>query len=165
MTDKVIIDYIKKDIVEGNTGDFLTLDIYDSDARMKHCFSEQFFDDMMKTLFDFSLTKNIVAIGKEGTSNLLSYNGQHYAIINYSFIVSESRDHQTNITPRLMKFIEVAFTRSGLDRLAYPMYRNRIEYELRGFSDGNPMIYIPPEDPWETLEKYMEGMDEQDPSQ
>ena len=158
MTDQEIIDYIKKDIVEGNTADFLTLDIYDSDKRKKECYSEPHFDEMMVALFDFSMTKNIVGIKREWDSSLEAYNGQPYAIMTYIISVGESEDGTTNITPRLMKFIEVAFTRAGLDRLAYPMYRNRIEYEFRGYDGcGNPMIYIPPEDPWETLENYMNG--------
>ena len=157
MTDQEIIDYIKKDIVDGNTADFLTLDIYDSDKHKKECYSEPHFDEMMVALFDFSMTKNIVGIRKEWTSRIQAYNGQPYAIMTYIISVGESEDGTTNITSRLMKFIEVAFTRAGLDRLAYPMYRNRIEYEFRGYSCGNPMIYIPPEDPWETLEKYMDG--------
>ena len=157
MTDQEIIDYIKKDIVEGNTADFLTLDIYDSDKRKKECYSESHFDEMMTALFDFSMTKNIVGISKGGTTRIKAYNGCPYAIMTYIISVGESEDGTTNITPRLMKFIEVAFTRAGLDRLAYPMYRNRIEYEFRGMIGGNPIIYNPPEDPWETLEKYMES--------
>jgi len=157
MTDREIISFIKKDIVAGNTADFLTLDIYDSDKRTKECYSEPYFDEMMTALFDFSMTKNIVGISKEGTSRIKAYNGQPYAIVSYVISVGESEDGTTNITPRLMKFIEVAFTRTGLDRLAYPMCRNRIEYEFRGYSCGNPMIYIQPEDPWEMLEKYMES--------
>ena len=157
MTDPEIIDYIKKGIVAGNTADFLTLAVCDLDKRTNECYSEPYFDEMMTALFDFSMTKNIVGISKGGTTRIKAYNGCPYAIMTYIISVGESEDGTTNITPRLMKFIEVAFTRAGLDRLAFPGGRNRIEYELRGFSDGNPMIYIPPEDPWETLEKYMES--------
>lgn len=157
MTDQEIIDYIKKDIVAGNTADFLTLDIYDSDKLKKECYSESHFDEMMTALFDFSMTKNIVGISKGGTTRIKAYNGCPYAIMTYTISVGESEDGTTNITPRLMKFISVAFTRYGLDRLAFPDGRNRIEYELRSFSDGNPMLCILPEDPWETLENYMNG--------
>ena len=157
MTDNEIIDYIKKDIVEGNTADFLTLDIYDSDKRKKMCYSEAFRDDMFKALFDFSLSKTIYAITKEVSTKLQAYNGTPYAIVNYEFIVTESTDGTTNITPRLMKFLEVAFTSWGLDKLAFPMGRNRIEYEFKGYSDGVPICCIPKEDPWEMLEKYMNG--------
>lgn len=159
MTDLEVIDYIKKDIIEGNTADFLTLDIYDADRRKKMCYSEAFRDDMFKALFDFSLTKNIHAISKIGSSRLKAYNGASYAIMTYSIVVTDSTDGTTNITPRLMKFFEVVFTRSGLDRLAFPMGRNRIEYEFRGFSNGSPLVCIPPEDPWQMLEAYMEGGD------
>jgi hypothetical protein len=110
---------------------------------------------MFKALFDFSLSKTIHAITKEGSTKLRAYNGTPYAIVNYEFIVTESTDGTTNITPRLMKFLEVAFTRWGLDKLAFPMGRNRIEYEFKGYSDGVPICCIPPEDPWQMLEKYM----------
>ena len=166
MTDREIIDIIKQDIVSGETADFLTLDIVDlSEDKKMLCFSEEYWDDMFKVLFDYSLTKNIVVVRARqlgidelaSRSGKQSYNGSQFPIIGYTFGLQDSEDHSTNITPRLMKFIEVAFTRAGLDRLAFPIGRNRIEYEFRGFSNGNPIICIPPEDPWEMLEKYMNG--------
>ena len=54
-----------------------------------------------------------------------------------------------------MKFLKVVMNRAMLDRLAFPMGRNRIEYEFRGYNDGTPIIYIPSEDPWTMLECYL----------
>ncbi len=166
MTDREIIDIIKGDIITGETADFLTLDVIDlSGGKKMLCFSEEYWDDMFKVLFDYSLTKNIVVVRARrlGVDELASrigkksYNGSQFPIIGYTFGLRDSEDHSTNITPRLMKFLEVAFTRDGLDRLAFPMGRNRIEYEFKGYSDGVPICCIPPEDPWEMLEKYMNG--------
>lgn len=160
MTDREIIDFIKKDIVEGNTIDFLTLDIVDKATGKRYCFGSENMNDMMAKLFDYSLTSKVGGINALRTrtpSQVGSYNGNPYPVVGYIVSVEESEDHQTNISPMLMKFLEVVMNRTMLDRLAYPMYRNRFEYEFRGYSCGNPIIYIPPEDPWETLEKYMNG--------
>ena len=63
----------------------------------------------------------------------------------------ESKDCQTNITPRLMKFIEAIMNRGILDRLAFPMRHSR-EIEFHDF--GVP-IAMPPPDPWDVVEAYL----------
>lgn len=160
MTDREIIGFIKKDIIAGNTADFLTLDIVDKATGKRYCFGLEDMNDMMVKLFDYSLTRKVDGIRALHTrtpSKVVSYNGNPYPVVGYIVSVEESEDHQTNITPMLMKFLEVVMDRTMLDKLAYPMYRNRIEYEFRGYDGcGDPMIHIPP-DPWETLEKYMNG--------
>ena len=167
MTDREIIDIIKRDIVSGETGDFLTLDVVDFSEGKRMCFSEVYWDDMFKTLFDYSLTKNIVVVRarrlgiEEYASNFnkKSYNGSQFPIIGYTFGLQESEDHSTNISPRLMKFIEVAFTRVGLDKLAFPMERNKIEHKTMYLDPYNftPIISIAYDDPWKMLEQYIES--------
>ena len=173
MTDREIMDIIKFDLVSGETADFLTLDVVDlSESKKMLCFSEEYWDDMFKTLFDYSLTKNIVVVksrrlGVDELSSRIgkkSYNGSKFPIIGYTFGLQDSEDHSTNITPRLMKFIEVVMTRVGIDRLAFPMGRNRIEYEFRGYNDGTSIIYTPSEDPWTWFERYLAEGDEEETS-
>ena len=164
MTDREIIDYIKKDIIDGNTADFLTFDIFDTETKKRYCFGENDLDDMMQILFDYSLAKTIVGVNAihptvfPGRSK--SYNGDPYPIVGYLFAIGDSIDHQTNISPMLMKFLEIVENRAMLDRLAFPMGRNRIEYEFRGYNDGTPIIYIPSEDPWTMLERYLAAAEE-----
>lgn len=162
MTDREIVDHIKQDIIEGNTADFLTLDVFDTGTKKRYCFGD--LDDMMQILFDYSLAKTIVGMNAiyptvfPGKSK--SYNGDPYPIVGYLFAIGDSSDHQTNISPMLMKFLEVVMNRVMLDRLAFPMGRSRIEYEFRGYNDGTPIIYIPDEDPWTMLECYLSAGEE-----
>ena len=156
MTDRELIDHIKQDIIRGNTADFLTLDIVDTETKKRYCYRN--LDDIMQILFDYSLAKTIVgmtAIHPFVPGKSKSYSGDPYPIIGYLLAIGDSADHQTNISPMLMKFLEVILKRGVIDRLAYPMGRNRIEYEFRGYNGGTPIIYIPSEDPWDALEGYL----------
>lgn len=130
MTDLEIIGKMKDDIIKGNTADFLTLDVFDTDTNERHRFSEQFFDDMLGSLFKWSLSKTIVnywhSVGnyRECMGNkLLSFNGSPCPVMGFTFVICESKDFQTNITPKLLKFLEVVLTKSGLSRLAFPAGR------------------------------------------
>ena len=158
MTDREIIDYIKKDIVSGETADFLTLDIKDRTDGKRYCFSDYYRDELFETLFDLSMTKEIMGIRKnrlDPTSNMLAYNGTLAPVIGYIIVVDESKDCQTNITPRLMKFIETIMHREMLDQLAFPMRRSR-EIEFRDFGVGGSVpIAVPPPDPWDAVEAYL----------
>lgn len=169
MTDREIIDTIKKDIVEGNTADFLCLYIVDqsnsSELRGKGCFSESFMDEMMTALFDISMTHEIVVVSANHMedfdhSTKRAFNGNPYPIIGYTFFVRTSQDHQTNITPKLMKFIEVVMRRDMLDRLAFPYGKPR-QVELRNYGGvgGFCPIAMPPPDPWDAMEAYLKDED------
>lgn len=158
MTDREIIDFIKKDIINGDTADFLTFDIKDRTDGKIHCFSEYFLNEMFETLFDLSMTKEVIGIRANRLatySNKRSYNGTPSPIIGYIIVVEESKDCQTNITPRLMKFIEVIMNRGILDRLAFPMRHSR-EIEFHDFGVGGFIpIAMPPPDPWDAVEAYL----------
>lgn len=164
MTDREIIDYIKKDIVSGDTADFLTIDIEDKTEGKRYCFgnrycfSEHYLNEMFTTLFDISMTKEIMGIYKnrlDSTSNTLAYNGTPAPVIGYILVVKESKNCQTNITPRLMKFIEVIMNRGILDRLAFPMRHSR-EIEFHDFRVGGfSQIAMLQPDPWDAVETYL----------
>lgn len=158
MTDREIIDFIKKDIINGDTANFLTLDIKDKTGGKMHCFSNYFSDEMFTTLFDLSMTKEVIGIGRnrlDPTSRTRAYNGTPTPIYGYIIVVEESKDCQTNITPRLMKFIEVIMNRGMLDRLAFPMRHSR-EIEFHDFGVGGFVpIAMPPPDPWDAVEAYL----------
>lgn len=164
MTDREIIDIIKKDIVSGETADFLTFDIRDKTDGKMYCFSEYFLNEMFTTLFDLSMTKEIMGIRKnrlDPTSSKLAYNGTPAPVIGYILVVKESDDCQTNITPRLMKFIEVIMHRGMLDQLAFPMRRSR-EIEFHDFGVGGFIpIAMPPPDPWYAVEAYINENEEE----
>lgn len=154
MTDKELIDRIKQDIIGGNTADFLTLDIVDTKTKKRYCYRN--LDDIMQILFDYSLAKTIIdmtAIHPFVPGRSKSYRGDPYPIIGYLLAIGDSADHQTNISPMLMKFLEVILKRGVIDKLAYPMGRTNYVH-IQEYS-GMPMIYIPPEDPWEALEGYL----------
>lgn len=161
MIDRDIIDRIKRDIIGGYTADSLILTVVESDTKERHCFSECCFDEMMEALFNWSMTKNIVGIrhyvgGYENfTSNYIkAFNGSPCPIIGYTFVIEESPNHQTNITPRLMKFLEVVLTRGGLSKLAYPEGQRGYKYEEVTNHWGVPFLTIP-DDPWIEFEKYL----------
>ena len=158
MTDREIIDFIKKNIINGDTADFLTLDIKDKTDGKRYCFSEYYLNEMFTTLFDLSMTKEIMGIRKnrlDPTSSKLAYNGTLAPVIGYIIVVDASEDCQTNITPRLMKFIEVIMNRGMLDQLAFPMRRSR-EIEFQDFGVGGSVpIAMPPPDPWDAVEAYL----------
>lgn len=159
MTDREIIDCIKKDIIEGNTADLLTLEVFDKDTKKRYFFGADL-DDMMQVMFDYSLTKTIVgmnAIHPTVLEKSKAYNGNPYPIVGYLFVIGDSDDHQTNISPTLMKFLEVVMNIDMLDRLAFPMGRGgRIGYETESILP-RPYILSDPynDDPWETLERYL----------
>lgn len=160
MTDREIIDYIKRHIVEGETADFLTLDIVDKDADRRHSFGEDGIDDFIQSMFDYSLTKTVVGVRPLRRDNtysrwsvLKSYNGGMCPITGYVLVVKQSSDYQTNISPMLMKFLEVILKRGVIDKLAYPMGRPR-EVRLVEYGYGCPIAW-PPEDPWDALEGYL----------
>ena len=162
MTDKDIVSIIKQDIVNGHTGNFLTLDVIDIDNRDMMCFSENSLDDMVCSLFNLSLTKNIetvksrrYGIDEYGDDiGFKSYNGHPFPIIGYTFGVKESVDHNTNITPMLLKFLEVVLRRAGLDLLAFPMGREMTMPMVKGMTMTMPMV-IANHDPWVTFETYL----------
>lgn len=155
MTDREIIDHIKKDIIEGNTADFLTLDVFDTGTKKRYCFGDDL-DDMVQILFDYSLAKTIVgmnAIHPFVPGKSKAYNGDPYPIVGYLFAIGDSDDHQTNISPMLLKFLEVILKMGVLDKLAYPMGKPR-EIRLVEYGYGCP-VALPPEDPWESLDRYL----------
>lgn len=165
MTDREIIDYIKRHIVEGETADYLTFEIFDRDADERQWFGEDTIDDFIQSMFDYSMTKNVIGIrplrwdnthSGWGWGEVKSYNGYVCPIISYTLVLKQSSDYQTNISPMLMKFLEVILKEGSIDKLAYPMGRTHpVHMQEYG---GLPMIYIPPEDPWDALERYlMEG--------
>ena len=166
MTDREIIDFIKKDIINGWTADFLVLDIDDKTDGRLYCFSEYCLDEMFKTLFDISLTKKVIGVQGvvhnpsrlDASSSKMAYNGSPAPIIGYSLVVTESQDGQTNITPKLMKFIETIMNRYLLSRLAFPMRHSR-EIEFHNFDIGE-FIHMPPDDPWDAVEAYLRDEDE-----
>ena len=156
MTDREIIDYIKKDIIAGDTADFLTLAVMDKDTDNVHCFGEDGIDDLIQIMFDYSMTKTVIGIRPCRWDNthsrwsmLKSYNGNVCPITGYVLDLSQSSDYQTNISPRLMTFLEMILKKGVIDKLAYPIHMQ--EY------DDLPIIHTPPKDPWEALEEYMEG--------
>ena len=154
MTDRELIDYIKQDIIRGNTADFLTLDIVDTETKKRYCYRN--LDDIMQILFDYSLAKTIVgmtAIHPFVPGRSKSYSGDPYPIIGYLFAIGDSADHQTNISPMLMKFLEVILKRGVIDKLAYPMGKPK-EVRLVEYGYGCP-VALPPEDPWDMLEGYL----------
>ena len=166
MTDKDIVSIIKKDIVNGHTGNFLTLEVIDRSKNSMKIFSEENLDDMVCTLFEHSMTKNIVlvknrryGIDEYGDDiGFKSYNGSPFPIIGYTFVLSETGDHNTNITPSLMKLLEAVLHRGCLDKLAYPLGR-RQNWEVKtGIIDSMggivPMINID-YDPWDAFEEYL----------
>jgi len=163
MIDQDIIDRIKRDIILGDTSDSLILTVVESDTKERYCFSECCFDEMMEALFKWSMTKNIVDIrhyvgGYDNFTidNIRAFNGSPCPIIGYTFVIEESPNHQTNITPRLMKFLEVVLTRSGLSKLAYPDGQRTLDANIVANRNhwGVP-IFTVPDDPWIEFEKYL----------
>lgn len=162
MTDREIIDCIKQNIVEGETADFLTFVVLDKDTDKRHCFGEEEIDDFIQIMFYYSMAKTVIGVRPVRRDNthsrwsvLRSYNGNVCPITGYVLVLSQSSDYQTNISPMLMKFLEAIIKKGVIDKLAYPIWRNRIEYGFREFNDGTPIIYIPPEDPWTCFERYL----------
>jgi hypothetical protein len=162
MTDRDIIDYIKHHIMEGETADYLTFEIFDSDADERQWFGEDTIDDFIQSMFDYSMTKTVIGIrplrwdnthSGWGWGGVKSYNGNMCPIISYTLVLKQSSDYQTNISPMLMKFLEVILKEGSIDKLAYPMGKPR-EVRLVEYGNGCP-IALPPEDPWDALEGYL----------
>jgi hypothetical protein len=59
----------------------------------------------------------------------------------------------------LMKFLEIVMNRGMLDRLAFPIGRSRIGYDTDSIFTGTYIASNPyyDYDPWEMLERYLEG--------
>ena len=151
MTDREIIDQIKRDIMFGCTTNFLNLVIEDV-----MFFGIEKKDIMMQCLFDLSLSKTIVEVHPHRTTfaSLSAYNGSMNPIVGYGFVVKDSPDHQTNITPRLMKFIEVIFAGGWIEKFARPQLVERADVV-----DGDGKMFHSPSDPWEALEAYLDDED------
>ena len=179
MTDREIIDFIKKDIVKGDVVDSLTLDIVwkneDCDPNSLFCdsdsdiFDEMLMDELIGTLFELSLTHEISSVSPVYSTQAFcrkAINGHLYPIVGYTFVVEKSKTHQTNITPRLMKFVELFMRRDVINALtvAYPssLWKGGKKPIEVGFRDDVPFEVFQSDDPWETVEAYLnEGADDE----
>ena len=148
MTDDDIISQIKRDILCGRTDSYLVLDVVDSESRSRRCFSYAYLDEMMTTLFDLSLTKTIDIVHPS------SGNGQ--SVNCYMLYLKDSKDGQTNITGKLLKFLEIVLDREWLIRLAE--YPRRVQVASSfGFSAGDFLQHE--KTPWEQMEEILKDED------
>ena len=143
MTDDDIIDKIKRDILYGRTNSYLILEVEDVETAKRWCFSYAYLDEMMTTLFDLSLTKTIDTIRSSG-------NGQFVHC--YTLYLKDSKDGQTNITGKLLKFLEIVLNREWLLRLVE--YPRRVQVASSfGFDAGNFLQHE--KTPWEQMEEIL----------
>ena len=124
-TDIDIIRYVKKEMMKGDLGQFIELNIYvgNKDGVTSEVFKydERNIDNMPPKLFDLSFTRRIVAIyACYGFWEHKSDNGGHSAIIGFDIMVDESKDMQTNITAKLLDFFKVLVNPFALDCLKEP---------------------------------------------
>lgn len=145
MTDDDIIAQIKRDILCGRTDSYLVLDVVD--AKTRWCFSYAMLDEMMTTLFDLSLTKTIDSVHPSG-------NGQ--SVNCYTIHLKDSKDGQTNITGRLLKFLEIVLNREWL--ISLTEYPRRVQLASSfGFSAGGFLQHE--KTPWEQMEEILNDED------
>ena len=157
-TDIDIIRYVKKEMMKGDLGQFIELNIYvgNKDGVTSEVFKydERNIDNMPPKLFDLSLTRRIVAIyACYGFWEHKSDNGGHSAIIGFDIMVVESKDMQTNITAKLLDFFHLLVTPYGLEKLKEPFNRNywKTPEITAGYLSGK-FIMMPPPNIWEWLE-------------
>jgi hypothetical protein len=147
MTDDDIIAQIKRDILCGRTDTYLVLIVEDAETRSRRFFSHAYLDEMMTAMFDLSLTKTIDSVHPSG-------NGQ--SVNCYTIHLKDSKDGQTNITGKLLKFLEIVLNREWLVRLAEYPRRVKVASEF-GFSAGDFLQHE--KTPWEQMEEILNDED------
>ena len=147
MTDNDIIAQIKRDILCGRTDSYIVLDVVDAESRNRRCFSYVYLDEMMAVLFDLSLTKTIDSLSSSGNGRSVNC---------YTLHLKDSKDGQTNITGKLLKFLEIVLDREWLIRLAE--YPRRVQVASSfGFSAGDFLQHE--KTPWEQMEEILKDED------
>ena len=166
-TDIDIIRYVKKEMMKGNLGQFIELNVYvrneDKVTSEVFKYDELNIDEMPPMLFDLSITRRIGAIyACYGFWEHKRDNGGHSAIIGFDIMVDESKDGQTNITAKLLDFFHLIVTPYGLEKLKEPFNRNywKMPEITSGYLSGQ-FIMMPPPNIWEWLEADEEAKDEQ----
>ena len=74
----------------------------------------------------------------------------------YTFHLKDSKDGQTNITGKLLKFLEIVLNREWLLRLVEYPRRVKVASEF-GFSAGDFLQHE--KTPWEQMEEILNGED------
>ena len=147
MTDDDIISQIKRDILCGRTSSYLVLDVVDVETSCRWCFSHAYLDEMMAALFDLSLTKTIDIVNSSGDGRSVNC---------YTLHLKDSEDGQTNITGKLLKFLEIVLNREWLIRLTE--YPRRVQLASSfGFNAGDFLQYE--KTPWEKMEEILNDED------
>ena len=166
-TDIDIIRYVKKEMMKGNLGQFIELNVYvrneDKVTSEVFKYDELNIDEMPPMLFDLSITRRIGAIyACYGFWEHKRDNGGHSAIIGFDIMVDESKDGQTNITAKLLDFFHLIVTPYGLEKLKEPFNRNywKMPEITSGYLSGQ-FIMMPPPNIGEWLEADEEAKDEQ----
>ena len=147
MTDDDIISQIKGDILCGRIDTYLVLNVEDAETRNRRFFSHAYLDEMMTAMFDLSLTKTIDSVSSSGSGRSVDC---------YTLHLKDSKDGQTNITGKLLKFLEIVLDREWLVRLAE--YPRRVQVASSfGFSAGNFLQHE--KTPWEQMEEILKDED------
>ena len=147
-TDKDIYRYVK-DILRDYQFDNI-LDIYLKSPSPKgvaeyHKFNIQNIDELAGKMFDFSLSKRVSAIH--------SFASNYCCVSGFEISLSESSDHQTNITPRMIDFFRLIvdpFSRDTLVEALKPKPQKMEDY----LNWNGEFIIAPIEEtnPWEYFE-------------
>ena len=150
--EKDIIGYVKGEILAGNIGEYAYLNFYVTrDGHLKDLcvYGDGAVDGLPAFLFDLSMTNRIASV-----SPYIKNAGPPTSRIDgFDFVVEESKDGQTNITPKLIDFFKLLATPWGLEKLKEPFsmnYRKMPEITF-GYGSGQ-FIMMPPPTIWEWLE-------------
>lgn len=153
-----IIRYVKKEMMKGELGQFIELNVYvlkkDGTTQDVFKYDERNIDNLPPMMFDLSITRRIVAIyAYFGFWEHRKDNGGHSAIIGFDIMVDESKDGQTNITAKLLDFFNLLVTPWGLEKLKEPFNMNywKMPEITSGYGSGQ-FIMMPPPNIWEWLE-------------
>ena len=152
--EKDIIRYVKDEIQAGDVGEYAYLNFYvtrDGSLKDLCVYGDGDVDGIPAFLFDLSMSNRIASV----SHYIKNAGGPPTSRIDgFDFVVEESKDGQTNITPKLIDFFKLLATSWGLEKLKEPFRMNYCqtqEEEVTSWWSGQ-FIVPPPPSIWEWLE-------------
>ena len=153
-TDREIFGYVKNLMRDCSFDDII--DIYftcpsqdESIGSSRFCINNV--DELVGKLFDLSLTKRVSAIQ--------AFGGKYGYVTAFEVVLSESSDHQTNITPRMIDFFRMIvdpFSRDTLVEALKPKPQS-MEDDCLNWADKFIIAPIVERNPWEYFEGEGDG--------
>ena len=152
--EKDIIRYVKDEIQAGDVGEYAYLNFYvtrDGSLKDLCVYGDGDVDGIPAFLFDLSMSNRIASV----SHYIKNAGGPPTSRIDgFDFVVEESKDGQTNITPKLIDFFKRLATPYGVEKLKEPFTMNywywQTQEEVTSWS--GQFIVTPPPSIWEWLE-------------